>query len=61
METLLSSSQELTRDESGAASVEYVLLAALIAAVIVAVVTLLGLAVKDQYCAVLTALSIACP
>lgn len=48
------------KEEDGAAAVEYGLLVALIAAVIVATVALLGTKIKEGFCTVLTALGGAC-
>lgn len=49
------------KEEDGAAAVEYGLLVALIAAVIVATVALLGTRIKTGFCTVLTALGGTCP
>jgi pilus assembly protein Flp/PilA len=48
---------QFLREEKGAAAVEYGLLVALIAAVIVAVVATLGTRVKDSFIAVCNALT----
>lgn len=60
MKTVMSSLQSFIRNEQGAAAVEYALLIALIAAVIFAALALLGLTVKDSYCAFLTAFKGSC-
>ncbi len=52
---------EFCRDEQAASSIEYALLASLIAAVIVAIVGVLGTQVKAGYCAFVTALGGSCP
>ncbi|MES2104114.1 MAG: Flp family type IVb pilin [Pseudomonadota bacterium] len=58
---LISVLRKFYRDESGASAIEYALLASLVAAVIVAIVGLLGGQVKIAYCAVVTAMSGSCP
>ena len=58
---LISALLEFHCDEKGASSIEYALLASLIAAVIVAVVGLLGAQVKVAYCAFVNAIGSSCP
>jgi pilus assembly protein Flp/PilA len=53
MEKLL----KFVKDEEGATAVEYGLLVALIAAIIVGVVTILGTTIRDAFQTVVTALS----
>ena len=60
MRQLISSLQRLYCDEQGASAVEYAILASLIAAVIVTIVSVLGTQVKATYCAVVTALTGSC-
>lgn len=61
MKNLISSLKNFASDEQGAAAVEYGLLVALIAAVIIATVAALGPKVKEGFCTVLTALGGTCP
>ena len=49
------------KDEEGATAVEYGLMVALIAAVIVATVALLGTQIQTAFCTVLTAVGGTCP
>ena len=56
VETALENARE-RRDETGAAAVEYGLLVALIAAVIVTTVALLGPKIKDAFTAIVNALT----
>ncbi len=58
---LISALLKFHSDEKGASSIEYALLASLIAAVIVAVVGLLGAQVKIAYCAFVTVIGSSCP
>ena len=57
LETLGERVREGRRDETGAAAVEYGLLVALIAAVIVTTVALLGPKIKDAFTAIVNALT----
>ena len=56
LETAIDKARE-RRDETGAAAVEYGLLVALIAAVIVTTVALLGPKIKDAFTAIVDALT----
>ena len=56
LETAVANARE-RRDETGAAAVEYGLLVALIAAVIVTTVALLGPKIKDAFTAIVDALT----
>ena len=56
LETAVTNARE-RRDETGAAAVEYGLLVALIAAVIVTTVALLGPKIKDAFTAIVNALT----
>ena len=60
METIISSVQRFGCDEKGATAVEYSLLIAFIASVIIATVTVLGSKVQAGYCAILTGLGGTC-
>lgn len=59
LQTLLA--QPLTRDDRGATAVEYGLIVALIAAVIIGVVTVLGTRIHAAFCTVSTGLGGTCP
>jgi pilus assembly protein Flp/PilA len=54
METLILTAKAFVRDEDGASAVEYGLLVALIAVVIIAAVTALGTALKKLFTGVAT-------
>ena len=54
---MLSSITRFLRDEEGATAIEYGLIAGLIAAVLVGVLTSLGTEIRDKFQAILTALS----
>lgn len=60
MKTITSILQRFGRDEEGAAAVEYGLLIALIAAAIIATVTVIGTKVKANYCAIVTGFGGSC-
>lgn len=51
----------IRREEEGATAVEYGLLVALIAAVIIAVVTVLGTQINTAFCTIVTGLGGTCP
>lgn len=51
---------DFIRDEEGATAVEYGMLVALIAAVIVTVVTTLGTQIRTAFCTIVTALGGSC-
>ena len=61
MITLLKSWKRQRKNEHGAASIEYALLASLIAVVIVASVSVFGTQVKALYCLVVSGLGGICP
>lgn len=61
MNTLLTSFKRRRKNDRGAASIEYALLASLIAVVIVASVSVFGTRVKALYCLVVTGLGGNCP
>lgn len=61
MKKLFSKIGTFMRDEEGATAVEYGLLVALIAAIIVATVQVLGTQIRTAFCTVVTALGGTCP
>ena len=61
MNSLLTALQRFQQDEQGASSIEYALVASLIAVVIVAAVGVVGDQTKVLYCLVVTGLGGACP
>ena len=56
MKNLYLSVQRFLNDEEGVTAIEYALIASLIAVVIILAVTATGTAVRDTFCAVVTAL-----
>lgn len=56
MKTLWNKMQQFLRDEEGVTAIEYALIAALIAVVIIAAVTLVGTEVEDTFYTIATAL-----
>ncbi|MES2071429.1 MAG: Flp family type IVb pilin [Pseudomonadota bacterium] len=58
---LISALLKFRDDERGASAIEYALLVSLIAAVIAAVVGVLGAQIKAAYCAFVTAMAGSCP
>ena len=61
MEKFLSATRRFLRDEEGVTAIEYGLIAALIAVVIIIAVTAIGVNLKTVFCTIATALGTAAP
>lgn len=61
MKTLMKGLERFYREEEGATAVEYGMMVALIAAVIVLTVQVLGTQIKTAFCTIVTALGGTCP